>query len=147
MAETWTKYRQETNASACVLSSNVESLNICGIEREISYAVSASMLFIKFCCLSRCLGRWPDVIYKSYLLPLHALLVNVMLREALAVTSTHDGWARLLKMFDVLAKEKCLTIYHCLPLTRAKNSSKLLVNCKECTGQEVRHSAIKNLSK
>lgn len=69
----------------------MESLNIRGIEIEISYAGSASVLFIKFFCLSRCLGRWPDTVYKSYLLRLHALLVNFMLREALAVTATDDG--------------------------------------------------------
>lgn len=69
----------------------MKNLNIRAIEIEISYAGSASVLFIKFCCLSRCLGRWPDIVYKSYLLRLHALLVNVMLREALAVTASDDG--------------------------------------------------------
>jgi hypothetical protein len=45
-----------------------------------------------------------------------------MLREALAVTSQHDGWARLLKTFDVLAKEQCLIIYHCLPLRKTRTA-------------------------
>lgn len=69
----------------------MESLNIRAIEIKISYAGSASVPYIKFCCISRCLGRWPDIVYKSNPLRLHALLVNVMLREALAVTATDDG--------------------------------------------------------
>ena len=50
-----------------------------------------------------------------------------MLREALAVSATDDGWARLLKMFDVLVKQECLTIYLCLPLTRTKKKEQLEV--------------------
>jgi hypothetical protein len=50
-------------------------------------------------------------------------------------------------MFDVLAKEQCLVIYHCLALREKQEELKLLVNCAECSGQEIRHSPIKDLSK